>query len=506
MPSTTTRPDCSPNWWLIAAAALSVGFLVCRAALQAITIDEATTFELWVLPATPAYWDGASNNHILNSVLIKLFTSVFGLSHLTMRAAACLGGALFYAGICYLAHLLTPHRGLQWIFFVFAGSNPLILDYLVAARGYSLAMAFLVWLFLIPARLRQRRGDHVSAQFRSVLLSSLAAGLCIAANFSFAIMAVVSLLLTMWWTHRRGRDGANRWRHWGVTLLAGAGPAALVLVLFAGHAVTHWPAGQLWWGATSTRTMLQTVAEASLYQPNPYVLNPLLLRAVLFLRPLVLPVLCGSLFARVLVWIRERRTSPVTDWREEFGTVLLGSLAITVFLHWILFRLAQVLLPQERTALYIPVVLALFGSVIASIQASSRAGDLTRKGLIAALAITSVYFLTCVRLSHFKEWEWGAEVQRAYAVVAAQAKRHSPAKVASSWHYATALNFYRQMYGDPFFETVSNGPPYPANCTIYVVHSAFDKGVIESQKLRIVYSGPLTEMVVAVLPETTTAK
>ena len=119
---------------------LSVGFLVCRAALQAITIDEATTFELWVLPATPAYWDGASNNHILNSVLIKLFTSVFGLSHLTMRAAACLGGALFYAGICYLAHLLTPHRGLQWIFFVFAGSDPLILDYLVAARGYSLAM------------------------------------------------------------------------------------------------------------------------------------------------------------------------------------------------------------------------------------------------------------------------------------------------------------------------------------------------------------------------------
>ena len=37
----------------------------------------------------------ASNNHVLNSLLMRLFTSVFGVSHLSVRAPALLGAALY---------------------------------------------------------------------------------------------------------------------------------------------------------------------------------------------------------------------------------------------------------------------------------------------------------------------------------------------------------------------------------------------------------------------------
>ena len=78
---------------------LGVAFLlaivVARAHLQSITIDEATTYDMWIRPSAPDYWHAASNNHILNSILIRLATALFGLSHLTMRSGALVGALLY---------------------------------------------------------------------------------------------------------------------------------------------------------------------------------------------------------------------------------------------------------------------------------------------------------------------------------------------------------------------------------------------------------------------------
>ena len=75
---------------------------VARACVQSITIDEADTYLAWVARPNPSHWEAASNNHVLNSLLMRLFTSVFGVSHLTVRAPALLGAAIYIAAIYLL--------------------------------------------------------------------------------------------------------------------------------------------------------------------------------------------------------------------------------------------------------------------------------------------------------------------------------------------------------------------------------------------------------------------
>jgi hypothetical protein len=83
---------------------------IARACVQSITIDEADTYLVWVARHDPSHWQGASNNHILNSLLMRLFTSVFGVSHLSVRTPALLGAALYIGA----AYLLCRKLALAW--------------------------------------------------------------------------------------------------------------------------------------------------------------------------------------------------------------------------------------------------------------------------------------------------------------------------------------------------------------------------------------------------------
>src|ERR1035441_10020389 len=111
---------------------------VARACVQSITIDEADTYLVWVARHDPSHWEAASNNHVLNSLLMRLSTSVFGVSHLSVRAPALLGAALYILAAYLLCRKLTPELRLQWPVFVCLVYNPFIFDYLVAARGYQI--------------------------------------------------------------------------------------------------------------------------------------------------------------------------------------------------------------------------------------------------------------------------------------------------------------------------------------------------------------------------------
>ena len=82
---------------------------VARACVQSITIDEADTYLVWVARRDPAHWQAASNNHVLNSLLMRLFTSVFEVSHLSVRAPALLGAAIYILAAYFLCRKLTPH-------------------------------------------------------------------------------------------------------------------------------------------------------------------------------------------------------------------------------------------------------------------------------------------------------------------------------------------------------------------------------------------------------------
>ena len=110
--------------------------------VQSITLDEADTY-FWFVRNSDVFYP-FPNNHVLNTLLMWVTTHAFGLSTLTARMPALLGAAIYIAAGYFLCPRITDRFSLQFSLFVCLILNPFILDFIVAARGYSLADAFLM--------------------------------------------------------------------------------------------------------------------------------------------------------------------------------------------------------------------------------------------------------------------------------------------------------------------------------------------------------------------------
>jgi hypothetical protein len=345
---------------------------VARACVQSITIDEADTYLVWVARRDPAHWQAASNNHVLNSLLMRLFTSVFEVSHLSVRAPALLGAAIYILAAYLLCRKLTPDLRTQWPLFVCLVYNPFVFDHLVAARGYALALGFLMCILALGFCTRLEAG--------ACALCSVCAALSFAANFSFAFVNTFLMLAILICAYARTQGTRARLRILASCVL----PGLLVSIFLSAPAVLHWPGGELNYGAHSLRQMFSTIAQASLYQPNPQMVNPVLYGLLEHAKPFLLPVL---LVLAAWQWAAQRPFA---------AGALLGILVATICAHWLLFRFFRVPLPMDRTAIWIvPLCTLAIGSAATG-----------RRALTVMLYVMSFYFLLCLRLNYFKEWSW----------------------------------------------------------------------------------------------------
>src|SRR5437762_12632149 len=83
--------------WLRVTAGFALLWTIARAAVQSVTIDEADTFLMYVAPPFPTHWSGSANNQLLNSLLMRLCTSIFWAWYLSVRAPALLGSAIYFS-------------------------------------------------------------------------------------------------------------------------------------------------------------------------------------------------------------------------------------------------------------------------------------------------------------------------------------------------------------------------------------------------------------------------
>lgn len=117
-------------------------YVLARAVVLSVTYDEAWSLETYV---GGSFWNIItfepcdSNNHLLNSLLIKLLYAVLPNTLFVARIPsliACLAFLMFSAKLC---KFYAPSRA-GILFFVLC-SNPFMLDFFSLARGYSLALA-----------------------------------------------------------------------------------------------------------------------------------------------------------------------------------------------------------------------------------------------------------------------------------------------------------------------------------------------------------------------------
>ncbi|HXP87891.1 MAG TPA: hypothetical protein VN841_24385 [Bryobacteraceae bacterium] len=237
------------DWLLILAGVFAIVWAIVRASVQSITIDEAFTYLYFVALSLSKAWEASSNNHVLNTLLMWISTHAFGTSSITVRLPALLGAVLYVCVCGFLCKSITNRFTLRMLLFICLTYNPFLFDFMVAARGYSLADAFLLAAIAVPVWNRVKGRPSLQT---SCVLASLALGLSFTANFSFAFVDGAAFLAIVTWAIQR-REGETIVGTLGFCAL----PGLIVVLLMCGYALSHWPKGELWWGAHSLKEMGQ---------------------------------------------------------------------------------------------------------------------------------------------------------------------------------------------------------------------------------------------------------
>jgi hypothetical protein len=218
------------------------------------------------------------------------------------------------------------------------------------------------------------------------------------------------------------------------------------------------------------------------------------------LLPLLVILCCCKLVAIRLdgTWLQDARAR----WLGRFAVALAGIATVTLTIGWLAFHFYGLLLPLGRTGLFLAPLCTLLAGVIAAAPARSVVSQWLSRGLTAVFICLALYFVLCLRLSYFKEYEWDADVKDVYSVMARINHTYGVNDAGVTGLYITALNYYRELSNrETFPKFESETPELSPGRSIYVMNGVFWRDFIHQEKLAVVYRGKFSDVVVAVKPD-----
>ena len=500
MSTESTSPKHSPL--VIGTGVFALLWVVARAAVQSVTIDEADTYLTHVWRPGLSSWDPGANNHVLNSLLMRLLTTIFGASPFTMRLPALIGAALYIGAVYCLVRHISGRPLRQWSLLVCLTCSPFVMDYLVAARGYSMASAFLMWMIALAVCHQAKEAEaRAAGLLRTCALISVSGALAISANFSFAIAAAFTALGLFLWICREHR------RQYFRILTAFTLPGLAVAYFFVGSVVQAWPKGQFTWGAKSLDQTIRGLVSASLFEPNNYLLNPRLHHQFVHFGTFLYPLLAAFVLWRLVAVFFDRAAIQEAGARRLAAVAAIGggALVLALVCHQILYSFFGILLPLDRTAMYVVLLFLLMAGSLAAIPLPSLMGRVSGRALAATLTLIACYNIGCLRLTYFNEWKYDADMKNVYSVLTYYNHTYGVTKVSSNWRYLAVLNCYRTLSGRETIEQIPGAPSvvnyYPPGFQAYVVYYPWDEGFFKREGLKLVYHDPFTDVAVVVRPE-----
>jgi hypothetical protein len=198
-------------------------YITVRAFRLPITVDEASTAINHVprLVVDTLFYEREANpnNHILNTLLIKMMTGIFGWHHFIVRLPVLMGAALYAWAALQLSKRMANGTMLRIFALLMFFGNPYLLEFFSFARGYGLAAGLLAAAVEMACRFFDTQDPR---QLRN---SFVFAGLAVYANFTLLIFwapFVFLLLLAVF------SENWNLKSAWGKSK-----PALVVLLIFA---------------------------------------------------------------------------------------------------------------------------------------------------------------------------------------------------------------------------------------------------------------------------------
>ncbi|HUK36161.1 MAG TPA: hypothetical protein VLV86_19725, partial [Vicinamibacterales bacterium] len=141
--SSTSAARASAGSLAIAAAVMAIS--IYRAATQSITHDEARVFLLYLQGSVlHTFTYTGIQNHVLQAFLSRLVLTALPATAFAIRIPTLVATAIYCGAVIVISERLFDSRWMCWTAVALLTLNPYTLDFLSAARGYALMLAFLL--------------------------------------------------------------------------------------------------------------------------------------------------------------------------------------------------------------------------------------------------------------------------------------------------------------------------------------------------------------------------
>jgi hypothetical protein len=468
------------SFWSLLAVAIGAaifGLSVVRAHAQSVTHDEALTWE-WLLRPPPLKGmlrSGDPNNHVLHTFLAYLSVHTFGLSALALRLPALLGSLLYLGSICWIGQLLVRDSLWRVLFVALLSTNPLILDFNAAARGYGLALGLSLLATAILLRWWLDDGP-VADTTGTIVPAALCLALSSAANLSFLLAnaALAGCFLALYWIDalrtfpRQARRKA--WRDTGLFILTGLLTFLVLSAVFLYRTRRRFfYAGGKSWAELRDSLVGPTLQHGGFAWPvtSTSAMQPIFASLVGWF--FTFAAAGGLLYGLCILTAICRQAHPRSFPRRHRAAAFLCAVnTLTLFLVALSHHLLGMNLPSERMGLYLIAFafLTVFGLLLGWTEWTSRRPALACLALpfVALLGLLLVQSASQLNCRHFYLWRYDAGARAVFQAIARDVRSNDrfagrKARVHAHWIYCPALRFHEAERGEEMLEIVEHGRP-----------------------------------------------
>ena len=421
-------------WVYRAVGAVFLIYIILRAKFIPMTVDEVSTcishVPRKIVDILFYQTDAVPNNHILNTLGIKLLTWFFGFYHFTVRIPAMVGGLLYMMAVLAFSKQYKEVWMRAFVLILLFG-NPFVLEFFSLARGYGLAVGIMLLAMWKAVSYFHEKQD------RDLLYACLLAVLAVEANFTLLNWFVPFLFLLAIVVYQVSSRSFIR-AVWPVVT------ALIVLACLAYYPITRMRATDQFqfWGSASffQDTMLPFLFKSTLRHPY---LGKNTGENLAWL------IIVFSVIAWIVALVRWYRN----QWKLDTIVLLSGIYAGTVVFNLMQSFLFKTPFLDARTSIFFYPLFALqLCAIAACIQIRWKAWALC---MVLPLSIfTLVNFRNCCNLNTATEWWFDKGTFKVLeflkATYEAEGKK-VPYSLESNWLNYNSLDFHTK-HSTPHYE------------------------------------------------------
>jgi|GEM_PF-2216024 len=426
---------------IVVPAILLLAFTSFKSFSSSITVDEATSFLNFAQDSIYnifTFKDLDPNNHVLNTLLMKMFTTFLPLSELTVRIQSLLAHAIYLA-VTWLLIKDFKNTWFRLSVYLFLNLNPFVLDFFSLARGYALSWAFLV-LSLYFLKLFV---ENTGRKFIVIILCFVCAALSGMASFPtlhyyLALLAVYTAYNT-WQIVFNWNGIKNKAWFWGGMLFVLLLSACfLTYIASINYRLLH--AGQLYFGSRLGfwQDTVNSLIDSSLYGAPYSAVGAVALQVFG-----IITIMAVVAFFALSVLVKKARLYD-NAFFFAITTILLLIVLSIMMMHYAI----GIKFLVERTAVYILIIFLLVAAYLFNLIIPDRY-KLASAFLIGGIPLAHFAF-TC-NTSSFYEWKFDACTRKVMQDLGEIHKNKNNTQDSLTFFLPAGFNacscaFYQQLY------------------------------------------------------------